>query len=241
MPYLCSVPLNPLRRAAQTLLRNPHRMHAAVEGILPPQRSGRLLWRLEEQHGRAELLVQSPARPALEHLVEQAGWPGNEQGSPRVADMAPIFGLIAPGRQFGFRVRVNPSYISHAPQAATASQRGKLDAAGRGVRLGHRTAQQQLAWFLDRTVGDQPLWGFTVGSDPEHAHVRVVAREHLRFRKGAGGPQVSLDVACFAGVLTVTDSERLKDVLVNGVGRAKAYGCGLLTLAPSGLGHVVEG
>jgi len=30
----------------------------------------------------------------------------------------------------------------------------------------------------------------------------------------------------------VTDAERLKEVLVTGIGHAKAYGCGLLTLAP---------
>jgi hypothetical protein len=34
------------------------------------------------------------------------------------------------------------------------------------------------------------------------------------------------------GYLTVTHSQRLADAMVNGIGREKAYGCGLLSLLP---------
>jgi CRISPR system Cascade subunit CasE len=43
---------------------------------------------------------------------------------------------------------------------------------------------------------------------------------------------VELGVAVFEGALTVTDAGRFVAALSQGIGRAKAYGCGLLTVAP---------
>lgn len=240
MVFLCSVPLNPLRRGTQSLLQNPHRMHAAVEGVLPPNRSGRLLWRVERSGPNCELLVMSPDLPTLDHIVEQAGWPGSDLGAPRLADMAPVLGQIALGRQYGFRVTLNPTSTTRTPDRATGGQQRKL-AAAKSVRVGHRTLAHQLDWFLGRTLGDDTTWGFSVGSSPADANVYIDRREHLQFTKSRGGPLLSLDVATFQGVLTVTDAELFRGSLLQGLGRAKAYGCGLLTLAPPRMSDVVEG
>ena len=43
---------------------------------------------------------------------------------------------------------------------------------------------------------------------------------------------VTFRQATFDGVLRVDDPTLLRDSLVSGIGRAKGYGCGLLTLAP---------
>ena len=63
----------------------------------------------------------------------------------------------------------------------------------------------------------------------------VVQRETQRFKRG--GSQVTIVRATFQGVLEVTSADALREALVNGVGRAKAYGCGLLTLAPVARGR----
>ncbi len=55
----------------------------------------------------------------------------------------------------------------------------------------------------------------------------------LRVRRPGGKP-FSIDVVEFRGVLTVRDREALFDVLARGVGRARGYGLGLLSLAPLG-------
>jgi CRISPR system Cascade subunit CasE len=41
-----------------------------------------------------------------------------------------------------------------------------------------------------------------------------------------------IEVSVVDGYLTVTHSQRLADAMVNGIGREKAYGCGLLSLLP---------
>lgn len=228
MTFLCSVPLNPLRSGAQRLLTNPQRMHAAVEGVLPPMRSGRLLWRLERNGPHATLLLLSPDPPTLDHLVEQAGWPDAPGGAPKVADVAPLLALVAIGREFEFRVRLNP--VQHVPTGPDS----------RGERRGHRTLRHQLDWFLTRTSGMGATWGFSVGEDPASANVTVIEREHLTFRKGGTDRPVTLDTATFQGVLAVRDAGAFRRSLLEGIGGGKAYGCGLLTLAPRG-GHVVAG
>ena len=74
--------------------------------------------------------------------------------------------------------------------------------------------------------------GFSVaGSDEDGCPptARVVERANLRFRRR--DRTVTVRTARFDGVLEVTDVDALRSTLVNGLGKAKAYGCGLLTLA----------
>ena len=46
------------------------------------------------------------------------------------------------------------------------------------------------------------------------------------------GGKVTLSVATFEGVLTVTDEGRFKETLEQGIGPAKAFGLGMLSVAP---------
>lgn len=60
----------------------------------------------------------------------------------------------------------------------------------------------------------------------------VTERDVLRFRKGKSWQHpVNIAMARFRGELEITDTGQLRDALTNGMGRGKAYGCGLLTLA----------
>ena len=230
MAYLAKIPLNPLRRGAQHLLTHPQRMHAAVEGCLPPRRSGRLLWRLETLGRKVHLLVLSPDWPNFDHLVDQAGWPGNEAAEPRIADLAPLMAQIAIGRPFQFRLKANTVRQSRQVSKPTAGQSEQL-ASGKRVLLGQRTAAYQLSWLTDRASAANPQWGFTIPAAPEQPAVQIIARDQLRFSRRDSG-MVSLDTATFDGTLVVTDAELMRRSLVEGLGKGKAYGCGLLTLAP---------
>lgn len=232
MTYLSSISLNPLRTGTQSLLRSPQKMHAAVLGGLAVQPvEHRALWRLEKRAHKLELLVLTKTRPSWEHIIEQAGWPGADGGVARIADYEPLLALVMQGREFRFRVKANAVSSLRAPQKLTNAQAASLEGgeARRGFRVGHRTTSAQLAWFV-RRASDDPSWGFTVG-DPTEPNVQIVERERLAFRKPVGGNLVTLDTAVFEGRLRVTDSSRFRDVVTNGLGKGKAYGCGLLTLA----------
>ncbi|MFG3093918.1 type I-E CRISPR-associated protein Cas6/Cse3/CasE [Streptomyces sp. NPDC048202] len=142
-------------------------------------------------------------------------------------------------------------------QAKLLAERAKAgEKRGRGFRLAHRTAAAQLNWFLSRAA----RWGFEVPGvrtdpaapgmgdltrpegAPEEAQprwdpnppyeVRITARNRHSVQKNPQGALVVFHSATFEGRLLITDTELFKASLLGGIGPSKAYGCGLLTLAP---------
>lgn len=246
MPYLSRIPVNPMRRRSQILLGNPQAIHAEILNALPSQPvRERTLWRrdvVEDASGhprRVNLIVLSQTRPSWAEVVNEYGWPGTQEGEALVRDYEPALSHVLVGRELAFRVTANPSSITHRPERTSSSQQVHLSK-GRGVRVGHRSAPNQLDWFLQRATGEDTLWGFTVG-DRSMPSVSLAGREHVSFRKRREGPWVTLDTATFEGVLRVTDVPRFREVLLGGLGRGKAYGCGLLTVAKPGGRRVVAG
>ena len=216
--YLTRMALNPARRAGRTLLASPHAMHAAVLAGFPPDAaedaSGRVLWRVDRgERQRVELYVASPARPDLTHLVEQAGWPTTHTWATR--DYRPLLERLAAGQRWAFRLTANPVRSIRRVEGE------------RTKPVAHVTAEQQRRWLVER-VG---RLGFTLGTGADgEPDVVVHDRGVVRFKRGTG--TVTLGRATYDGVLQVTDPDVLRRVLTHGIGRAKGYGCGLMTLAP---------
>lgn len=251
MTYLSRIRINPLRAESRKFLANPRAMHAAVTGGVPdlPERE-RILWRLDaDNRHRPHLLVLTPAVPDWTHIVETAGWPGADGDHVLVRDYTPLLHQIATGREFAFRVTASPVQNTKSPLNPTPAQKEKLAATdpakpARGLRMSHRTAAAQLTWFLTRTK----RWGFSIppahtdppapGTAPDGPpaepprEVRITARQHHSFTKNNRGTRVTFHSATFVGHLSITDREAFTTSLLNGIGPSKAYGCGLITLAP---------
>lgn len=236
MPYLSRIWLNPLRPGAQRMLRSPHVLHAAVLGGLSRQPvTERVLWRLESSSPyRADVLVLTDSLPSWEHLVEQGGWPTSDEPQSRVRPYDPLLDRIIKGREFAFRLRANPVSTTRHPQKPTSSQQRRLSTGGRprGVRVAHRTSAHQMAWLLARLPG----WGFEIPPTSDgYSHMKLAERERLVFTKtarGNGHRRVVLDTATFEGRIRVSDPDTARMRLLSGVGAGRAYGCGLITLAP---------
>jgi CRISPR system Cascade subunit CasE len=213
------MPINPARRGTRTLLASPQSMHAAVLAAFPPQPepvgdAARVLWRVDRDAEHDVILyLCSPERPDLTHLVEQAGWPTTSSWQTR--DYTPLLERLAAGQPWAFRLTANP--VRRVRDAKHPD---------RGAVRGHVTAAQQVEWLLTKAAGA----GFTVAtaSDGEPA-VTVAERVVKNFARQ--GATVTLATARFDGVLHVSDEQLLRHTLVAGLGRAKSYGCGLLTLA----------
>jgi CRISPR-associated protein Cas6/Cse3/CasE, subtype I-E/ECOLI len=231
MPYLSRIWLNPLRTGTQKLLRNPQALHAAVLGASSRQPvTERMLWRLEHDNAhRLSLLVLTRSAPSWEHLVEQAGWPGSDEPQALVRPYEPLLERVVRGREFAFRLRANPvSATRHPDKPSVAQQKRLSDSRPRGVRVPHRTAAHQLAWFTERVT----RWGFEVLANSDgNLAVQLTGRERLVFSK-ADQRRVTLQTATFNGALRVTDADLARESLLSGVGPGRAYGCGLITLAP---------
>jgi len=220
--FLTRMAINGARRGAWKLLQSPQAMHAAVLSGFPPDAgternsgtnsdNGRVLWRLDHTPNAIWLYVTSSTRPDFTHIVEQAGWP--TLGAWETKDYASFLERLQPEQHWVFRICANPVH------AVT-------DSSGSTKRYGHVTSAQQQRWLLERADAN----GFAVVAGETGPDLAVTRRERKSFRRGTG--RVTLDTVQFDGQLRITDADVLRRSLINGIGRAKGYGCGLMTLAP---------
>ncbi|MEU3297164.1 type I-E CRISPR-associated protein Cas6/Cse3/CasE [Streptomyces longwoodensis] len=257
--FLTRFRVNTARSGARRLLSSPQAMHAAVMSSFPAllpndtpaPDSPRVLWRLDHT-GRADVMlyIVSPHRPDLTHLVEQAGWPAAAAADPAAPGWqsrpyGPLLDRLTTGEQWAFRLTANP--VHHA--------RRKDDEPTK--RTAHLTPVHQMGWLLKRqeTCGFRILEkpdakrllpsGTTHTKQPHHGdryELTVHDKRALAFDKhrttnpqsGGRRAPVTLVTATFDGRLEITDPPLLRRALTQGIGKAKAYGCGLLTLAPLG-------
>ncbi|MGY1583834.1 type I-E CRISPR-associated protein Cas6/Cse3/CasE [Streptomyces sp. MN13] len=252
--FLSRFRVNVRRPGARRLLSSPQALHAAVMSSfpnllptdVPAPDAPRVLWRLDHQAAaEVYLYIVSPNRPDLTHLVEQAGWPAVATPQAPGWETRPygtFLDRLAAGERWAFRLTANPVHTirrtDNEPRKVTA----------------HLTPVHQMNWLLER----QERCGFRILEKPEerrllpggtthkdkHEHhgdryelsvrdQRNMAFDKTRNTTGAkSGKPVTVVMVTFDGRLEVTDPDALRRTLTQGIGRAKAYGCGLITLAP---------
>ena len=110
--------------------------------------------------------------------------------------------------QYRFKVIVNPTRRNSASRRL-AAVRGRDDVA---------------LWFAERATSS---WGFEVAS----RHLQVDKVQVLQF-KDKQQRNVTIGQAHVQGLLRATDKERFSNSFSQGIGRARAYGCGLLQIVP---------
>ena len=222
--FLTKIDLAPERRLARKYLGSPQAMHAVVMGATGGNIGdgpGRVLWRVDRGTTTA-LYILSPLEPDCSQLVAEVGAAGTQA---RTLDYSPFLASLDAGQLWAFRLTANPSYsASRGPGV-------------RGQRYGHVTVEQQRQWLIERT----PRLGFElmpvdhVDDEGSDGAVMVVHRERPVFNRrrseGEGRDRVTINRTVYEGVLRITDPESLRRALIAGIGRSKAYGCGLMTLA----------
>lgn len=223
--FLSRMTLNPQRRGTRLLRSNPQAMHAAVMAAFPPGAEARPLWRLDVGRTTLDLLIASSTRPSFEHLQEQAGWTAQPSWESR--EYGPLLDRLQRGQRYGFRLTANPSHVAEVRPGVKR-------------RVGHVSPQHQLRWLMERqdrmgvSILDSAGLATSAGVQPETvdgtAMARITGRRRLEFRHGAS--PITLVQADYEGHLEVVKPDELREALRAGVGRGKAYGCGLLTLAP---------
>ena len=184
--------------------------HNWVEQAFPQeikdQERSRKLWRIDKLQGKSYLLIQSPTKPDLEKL-ERYG----VAASGEVKAYDKFLDNLEEGRTYNFRVVLNPVVSLTNPE-------GK-----RGRVVPYLKVEDQMKFFLDRTEKN----GFSV--DPDQ--VMIVERAYVNLKKQNKRP-VRLVKVAYEGLLTIEDLDKFGALLLNGFGKKKAYGFGLMTLIP---------
>lgn len=207
--HLTRLRLDPRSSQVRRDLANPYDMHrtlarAFVDG--DQAKPARFLWRLEIAAAweKPMVLVQSASQGNWQPLLALPRYLAEDPAT-NEADLrlkqVDVARLLQVEGRYRFRLQANP----------TVTRQGK--------RLGLCKEEEQLAWLARQ--GAQH--GFVV----ENALVSDTAM--LQGRKGE--MRLSVMRASFDGYLRVTDAERVSALLVNGLGHAKALGCGLLSVS----------
>lgn len=208
--FLSRLTLDARDRRARRVLADPYEQHRLVLLGFPAdldQGGCRVLFRLEPEVGGTvrTILVQSNLEPdwSAREAQQLAALSGSETKRLRLA--------LSPGCLARFRLRANPT----KRDKATAKRVGIVSEAG------------QLTWLQRK--------GSAAGFAVDHAQTLVVPEDGVRSRRP--GESHERWIVChgvrFEGVLKVTDPAALNAAVRCGIGSGKAFGFGLLSLAPA--------
>ncbi len=194
-------------------LRNPYEVHRALWQAFPkkPDQSRDFLFRVEQRKtGQVQVLMQSHRKPE-----------SNIENVRLLAGKEVVLGLQS-GGQLRFLLVANPV-------KTIADEQGRLDSRGevKKCRVPLIKEEEQVEW-LKRKLADA-------------ASINMVEIEKLAplyFRKTGGsgkkgteGQRGKIQPYTFKGVLQINNADLLTLAIQNGIGPAKAFGCGLLSLA----------
>lgn len=225
--FLSKLVLNPRDPRGRRDLGSPYEMHRTILNVgfggMSKDELGRVLFRADtDPTGRTPpvVLVQSDREPHWSGLP--AGYAG---GPPEWKAFDPQFRV---GQQLRFRVRANPTKrvaaanVVHGPALA-------------GKRVGLLGEADQVRWFLQKGEGG----GFRVAGRWVETGVRPVPDFRLdaipegRVSNGKAGAGGWFLAVRFEGVLEVTDPAAFRTLIESGVGPAKGFGFGLLSVGPA--------
>ena len=219
--YLSRLFLNPRSRQVQREIARPYEMHRTMMRAFPDYISDaeRVLFRLEIQprSGMPVVLVQSVLlphwdylqRPGSSYLLELQNCPAGVTENPQLKTFELRLGR---GQNLLFRLRGNPTV--------------KKDREGekQGRRVGLYREEEQLGW-LKRKLED-------AGAELVSARLSSDSKVDLQLYVENILHKTELLSVQFDGVLTVRTPEKLVQAIQSGIGPAKGFGFGLLSLAP---------
>lgn len=116
---------------------------------------------------------------------------------------------------YAFKTVVNPV------RAVKAG--GQRDSAARGRICPIRGREEIEKWFLKLAE----VHGFSVNQDSLEIG-RIIVDEF----KGKAGNHITIQKASISGICHVEDRERFQQAVLGGIGRGRAFGCGLLRVIP---------
>lgn len=213
--YLTRLSLNLRSHQVQRDLANRYELHRTLlRGFPQTLPAGeRILYRVEEdaRAGVVTVLLQSLGLPDWQPLPERYLL--------RPAEVKPFSVALSAGQSLRFRLLANPTRRIKTPPPAEGEEPSTK-------RVGLLKEEQQLQWLARKAEA----CGF------ELLEVRSAKQPDVIGWQGKGeeSHRLTFQSVLFDGVLRVTEPDLLLRALKNGIGPAKGFGFGLLSLAKAG-------
>lgn len=252
--YLSRLILDPRSREVRRDLADCHELHRTVLGAFPvKQQVGGgvreafgVLYRVDtdrqNERTRIRLYIQSQEVPDWSHLPR--GYLLEEISGPKNPDYRPLdgaYGQLRNGMVLSFSLKANPTR-KVGTSLKCEREEGKAKSNGRRVFIAD--PEEQMEWLRRKaTLGGFELLTIRRTPDVPDADVAPEGRMYghrtktgPESRAGNGktaGNELVFGSARFTGHLRITDRERFLNTITRGIGSGKAYGFGLLSLAPA--------
>jgi CRISPR system Cascade subunit CasE len=240
--FLSQLILNHRSRDVRRDLGNCHELHRTIlkafpqaEGEQAREKFG-VLFRVDADRRNEEvsLMVQSNVEPDWRYLpVDRNDEPycaqtASDEPNPACKPMIGIYDSLRTGQQLIFRLRANPT---KRISARNTSQ----DAHWHGKRVELYREEDRIAWLV-RKAGDAGfrLLSVRLKDDLPSAQVAQDGKTFgWRNASRREQPDLAFGAVLFEGELEIIDADKFKQALANGIGSGKAYGFGLLSIAPA--------
>lgn len=187
--------------------------HNWVEESFPDEinqgERSRKLWRIDQVDGNIYLLVLSRDKPDL-NKMERYG----VSDTAETKDYNELLNQLRVGDRLRFRVVLNP--VTSISQGTMSGKRGRI--------IPLVTPEQQLEFLKQRASKH----GFSFIDDEV-----MITEKNFEILKRTEKKPVKICKTAYVGFLTIEDLDLFKKLLVEGIGKKKAYGCGLLTVVPN--------
>ena len=197
----------------------------------PKRSEAGFLYRIEPDHP-TRILVQSVLKPDWEYAFQNARH--LIAAPPLVREFEPVFqsgqsyrvrlAMLMVRRRAGRRLGVGTEATPQAGSEMPIRCFLPLESTG-----GQPKPDPNFTAWRDRLAIAAESHGFTVMDVGQKAHVQPINNLRMKTNGRAVGPPFS--AALFDGVLTCTHPDLLRNAVINGIGRGKAFGMGLLSLA----------
>lgn len=212
--YLSKLTLNPHNRQVQREVGNPYQLHRTLMQGFPETLAAdeRVLFRLDAdaRTGSLHVLVQSIHEPDWSTLRE-AG-----QGRYLVSPPEPAKHFapsLSAGSILHFRLRANPTIKKRREDKKNSNRVPLIREEEQQAWLGRKGELHGFRVLQSTISGDEKLTDRIQRDDKTH--------------------KLDLYTVQFDGVLQVTDADLFAQALAQGIGPARGFGCGLLSLARS--------
>lgn len=209
--YLTRIPLNLGSHEVRSELSNRYSLHQTLTRVFAEPGESRILYRVEDDASlNPYILVQSSVQPDL------AAFYSNyvaRSGQVETRDITSLIDRFEVGRRFRFRIAINPT------------TQGRKIQGGREIefrRVLHKNTEA-ISWFAG--MGERRGFALPL-SDPFN---EPTMKKLAMFR--GKSPKERVAVSLIDGVLEVTNPQAFAAAFVAGIGKAKIYGLGMLSLA----------
>lgn len=251
--YLTRMILNPRSNRVRKEVGNPQELHKTISEGFPkienqehlpkhkrktPRNQYNILHRLdiELRRGTAVLLVQSEDEPDWSFLD------GDYADEIETKEVGANFEAIENGRRLIFRLQANPTKrVANRFEYENEEKRDQFNAKFKDSKNRRRISiykeEEQIEWLARQGENN----GFQIADlkiNPAVRNVISAKEDKIEFEKyedknSKKKHKLTYGSVIFEGVLKVTDADKFREALINGIGQGKAYGFGLLSVAKS--------